>query len=1021
GPKKKLTKKEKAKLDAEHAEHVRQEQEKERLRSQQEEQERQKREQEDAEDRQRQELVENRIRRVQLKESLEYFQDFRQKTNEIYAEQKKQNEWKRYMRCNGLPNAQNPGDLRQYIHMKLSLTQDREVVDLTRGNVKKLQPNIGDLYAIRVKEILGIMDELQEAILEPDNLTPAIYRDLLRLRGELREKLAEYVDKFSYQILCNIDRDMTLDGSTIATHIFESNVFKSQLWTQRDIPQPQLSAKERAREEVKHTEVEFSLLDTTLILPPTVKCFRAALRGLWLNYDHFSDSCHSYFMPIITGKPKNLRQSTKMEWQKRKELLEKALAEKKAQIEISQFDTMEPPAAPAVIDIDKLYADYETEQNRIEKRRKGPEGLALGATDVNLRSHRIVGGIYCIDYLDQPKQDVKIGSKSFLTTLLHPNKLKRKHFYQSYKPPPPPQPGVRRLPEEIEAEIKLMEQNLDKLALITVKLPENVLWFEPPIVCRWECRADVEETLREDNEDIEGLLGETTAPDHTVGQKVKSPPSVIEIRDFNLLFIPPRIDLYALMLDFVVPRLPDGYGVKIEDVTGERKNSLMKYTIKEGVIHPTNSPRSLHPKVRLKKTLRILVRKSSQDTTESQSPSSSPTPSTDDEEEEKVPQNFRRVSVSMGSSGKYMLSQFIRDLDQLIELQTPHLEAKIEEIASNLSSPADEAQEVPRKPSNVSLLRDDRELLRDPRFLSASFKLDDSAECAKDVEIIEESDSETDSNDGRDAASFATLYPPDKSTSKWSTRDVHDVKFNEDKLTIQFRTGRLGCFGFAANRYSNMPYQTWELKPDFRVPNAVTFTLTAAVVSIDLTILENGVRLNSLQGCSAAPLAHILGTILPLSELKTVMKSTAIDLFPEPDAFCYTEGSCEKNTVMEAHLYDCMGALALTHNFSWSRWNLLSGSRTAVLLMREVMEHRKPPSQSTLLVTPLKTIVVDCTEVSAAFSTAGVPGMQFYADLHHLAREHSQPVSREKQRNMNLLLRDNVVQVLKSSRPLSFC
>ncbi|XP_059616030.1 dynein axonemal intermediate chain 7-like [Phlebotomus argentipes] len=177
GPKKKLSKKEKAKLDAEHAEHVRQEQEKERQKTLQEEQERQKREREEAEDRQQQELVENRIRRVQLKESVEFFLDFRQKISEIYAEQKKQNEWKRYMRCNGLPNAQNPGDLRQYIHMWMEkedimeasernwllmtneetlLTQNRDVVDLTRGNVKKLQPNIGDLYASRVQEVLGV-------------------------------------------------------------------------------------------------------------------------------------------------------------------------------------------------------------------------------------------------------------------------------------------------------------------------------------------------------------------------------------------------------------------------------------------------------------------------------------------------------------------------------------------------------------------------------------------------------------------------------------------------------------------------------------------------------------------------------------------------------------------------------------------------------------------------------------------------------------------------------------------------
>lgn len=27
---------------------------------------------------------------------------------------------------------------------------------------------------------------------------------------------------------------------------------------------------------------------------------------------------------------------------------------------------------------------------------------------------------------------------------------------------------------------------------------------------------------------------------------------------------------------------------------------------------------------------------------------------------------------------------------------------------------------------------------------------------------------------------------------KWTGRDIHDTKFNEDKLSIQFRTGRLG-------------------------------------------------------------------------------------------------------------------------------------------------------------------------------------------------------------------------------------
>lgn len=52
-------------------------------------------------------------------------------------------------------------------------------------------------------------------------------------------------------------------------------------------------------------------------------------------------------------------------------------------------------------------------------------------------------------------------------------------------------------------------------------------------------------------------------------------------------------------------------------------------------------------------------------------------------------------------------------------------------------------------------------------------------------------------------------------------------------------------------------------------------------------------------------------------------------------------GTGEKNPVMESHLYTCMGSLALTHNFTWSRWNLLSGRRSCILLMREMIENRK--------------------------------------------------------------------------------
>lgn len=40
---------------------------------------------------------------------------------------------------------------------------------------------------------------------------------------------------------------------------------------------------------------------------------------------------------------------------------------------------------------------------------------------------------------------------------------------------------------------------------------------------------------------------------------------------------------------------------------------------------------------------------------------------------------------------------------------------------------------------------------------------------------------------------------------KWSTRDVHDTKFNEDKLSIQFRTGRLGMIFTESPKTNKFP------------------------------------------------------------------------------------------------------------------------------------------------------------------------------------------------------------------------
>lgn len=150
------------------------------------------------------------------------------------------------MRCNGLPNAYDPGDLRKYLHMwklqneksnklelnwllyideRTILTQDQSKIDLTRNNLKAKQPILGDSYSKRIREISGvswkdvfvvnfgslkhfqILTEIDEAIIF-SGLSRAVIKDLHVLKHTFRTSISEFIDDLTFKILSNIERDM---------------------------------------------------------------------------------------------------------------------------------------------------------------------------------------------------------------------------------------------------------------------------------------------------------------------------------------------------------------------------------------------------------------------------------------------------------------------------------------------------------------------------------------------------------------------------------------------------------------------------------------------------------------------------------------------------------------------------------------------------------------------------------------------------------------------------------------------
>lgn len=59
-----------------------------------------------------------------------------------------------------------------------------------------------------------------------------------QLKLEIRTVLSTFIDEFTFKILSNIERNMTLSGLIQATYKFESPVFKTELYALREIPLP---------------------------------------------------------------------------------------------------------------------------------------------------------------------------------------------------------------------------------------------------------------------------------------------------------------------------------------------------------------------------------------------------------------------------------------------------------------------------------------------------------------------------------------------------------------------------------------------------------------------------------------------------------------------------------------------------------------------------------------------------------------------------------------------------------------
>ncbi|XP_050536332.1 dynein axonemal intermediate chain 7-like isoform X2 [Daktulosphaira vitifoliae] len=231
----------------------------------------------------------------------------------------------------------------------------------------------------------------------------------------------------------------------------------------------------------------------------------------------------------------------------------------------------------------------------------------------------------------------------------------------------------------------------------------------------------------------------------------------------------------------------------------------------------------------------------------------------------------------------------------------------------------------------------------------------------------------------------------------WTTDCIHDIRFNDEKQTVSFRTGRMGSFGLAVNRYSNFPFQSWEIRPEgVAADTGVILSITAATVLVEFSVRGDLAAVVQIQNATTAALQEIIA----------------------PDAELYVDGNRPpKHAVAERHTYHCMAVLSATHQFIASRWNVHAGPDIMVFQMKEISEggHYKM-----VMATPERTVYLKCNEVSQAFSDEMEPGCPLTPDLYSLIEETCSDEIKTKMINLDFKTIETLYFLMKSIKILSY-
>ncbi|EDV95823.1 GH15560 [Drosophila grimshawi] len=265
----------------------------------------------------------------------------------------------------------------------------------------------------------------------------------------------------------------------------------------------------------------------------------------------------------------------------------------------------------------------------------------------------------------------------------------------------------------------------------------------------------------------------------------------------------------------------------------------------------------------------------------------------------------------------------------------------------------------------------------------------------------------------------------------WTTKHIHNTKFDRQARTMTIETDRLGIFGFAYKRYDHFPFRDWSMQPNEENNDEIILTVDTFRARVVLYITGQGIRgyVTDISNVYVANPVKYLEITTPISdyrELRRRFYEKNVNIFAENDAGFYIENGyfSVKHVALENHTYDAMSLHCKLMKFYRSSWNRLSSRRNILMCMKNAKDNTDY-TEATLRLTPDDVTFVEVSElcsddldvIKLDFKLTW-RNMTHYTDLHQAIlsmNPHANDV-----RNKDSLLLFQVKRILNEIRLLSF-